>query len=429
MNDQSDFGNKDFESNGAQAHEGQPGEPAGEATPTADYLSEPQPQPQPQTQTQTPPYVPLTPQYQPAPRVDQAPAKPRARLSLSQVVAVAALSSLLGAGAGGFVALELADSGTIGGQYRLDQAAGDTSARADDSIAAIASAVTPSVVFIQYETFNSAGSGSGFIIDSNGYILTNNHVVEAAASSGKLTVELSDGASYEATIVGRNSAYDLAVIKINASGLPAVNLGDSSSLVVGDSVVAVGAPLGLEGTVTTGIVSALNRPVTTEGSNDMSYISAIQTDAAINPGNSGGPLVNSRGQVIGINSAIATLSSMSAQTGSIGLGFAIPVNQAKRIAEEIINTGESQIPVIGVQVQMVSDTRGATLAEIEKGGPAAKAGLKAGDVIVRVDGRIVRDATEFIVAVRAHAPGDDVKLTLASGKELTIKLGARSTKS
>ena len=345
---------------------------------------------------------------------------------------VAVLSLAFGAagGVGGYV---VADRLNIGGTHSavtLPQSSADRSARPDGSIAAIASQVTPSVVSIAFEGSMGSGTGSGFIIDSRGYILTNNHVVEGAIGGGTLTVDLPDGRNFPATIVGRNSAYDLAVIKVNASNLVAVQLGNSESLVVGDTVVAIGAPLGLSGTVTTGIVSALNRPVTAGGSGETSFINAVQTDAAINPGNSGGPLVDSRGLVIGVNSAIATMSSsMSGQSGSIGLGFAIPINQAKRIAEELIATGKSTNPILGVQVDMQSNNRGAIISGVTSGGPADSAGLKAGDVVTKVDDRLVLNGTEFIVAIRSHVPGDKVVLTLADGGTLNVTLGSLSTDS
>ncbi len=186
------------------------------------------------------------------------------------------------------------------------------------------------------------------MIRPNGYIVTNNHVVEGAADGGTLKVHFADGQEFDAEIVGRDPNYDIAVVKVDATDLPTVVIGDSDSVVVGDLAIAIGSPLELDGTVTAGIISALNRPVTAGGEGETAFINAIQTDAAINPGNSGGALVNAAGQVIGVNSAIATLGDGSGQSGSIGLGFAIPINQVKRIAEELINTGTSTKPIIGV---------------------------------------------------------------------------------
>lgn len=359
------------------------------------------------------------------------PTQPSGRAGVgAATVAVIALGFGAAGGVGGYV---VADRLNIGGSHMaitLSQSEADLSARPDGSIASIASAVTPSVVSIAFSSSMGSGTGSGFVIDSRGYILTNNHVVEGAVGGGSLTVDLPDGRNFPATIVGRNSAYDLAVIKVDATNLVALQLGNSDGLVVGDSVVAIGAPLGLTGTVTTGIISALNRPVTAGGSGETSFINAVQTDAAINPGNSGGPLVDSKGLVIGVNSAIATMSSsMSGQSGSIGLGFAIPINQAKRIAEELISTGKSTNPILGVQVDMQAASRGAIISGVTSGGPADSAGLKAGDVVTKVDERLVLNGTEFIVAIRSHVPGDKVTLTLADGSTLSVTLGSNSTDS
>ena len=298
-------------------------------------------------------------------------------------------------------------------------------------IGQIVSQVLPTVVSIEVEGSDGSGSGSGFIIRPDGYILTNNHVAAPAADGGKLTVYFSDGESAPATIVGRNRSYDLAVLKVDAGDLPVVALGDSDSVAVGDAAIAIGAPLGLEGTVTSGIISSRDRPVTAGGVGDMSYINAIQTDAAINPGNSGGPLLNLAGQVIGINSAIATVvQSFTGEGGSIGLGFAIPINSAKRIADEIIDTGQSTTPIIGVTLDTSFTGEGARIREVTGDGPADQAGLKVGDVITGIEGRTARDATELVVAVRSFAPGDSVTLTfLRNGREesVTLVLGASDT--
>ncbi len=206
--------------------------------------------------------------------------------------------------------------------------------RAPNSIAGIAARVSPSVVEIDSSTNDGSDTGSGFFIASNGYIMTNNHVIEAAVlANTKITVKLANNREYTATVVGRDTSYDLAVLKIDVTEAPALVLGNSDSVEVGDPVIAIGSPLGLQGTVTSGIISAKNRPVTTSSDNtsgENAFIDALQTDAAINPGNSGGPLVDATGAVIGVNSAIASLGdSFEGQPGSIGLGFAIPINQAK----------------------------------------------------------------------------------------------------
>ena len=296
------------------------------------------------------------------------------------------------------------------------------------SIAEMVDAVLPTVVSIAIENRGEQGSGSGFVIRPDGYILTNNHVAAPAADGGSLTVFFENGESAEAEIVGRNSAYDLAVLKIDGQDLPVARLGDSAQVTVGDLAVAIGAPLGLDGTVTSGIISSLDRAVTAGGSGEMAYINAIQTDAAINPGNSGGPLLNSVGQVIGVNSAIATLApSFNGDAGSIGLGFAIPINSARRIAEEIIETGDSSTPIIGVTLDTTFTDGGSRISEITPGGPADAAGLRSGDVITALQGRDTSDSTELVVAIRSFAPGETVQVTFVRGgqtRTVNLVLGA-----
>ena len=297
---------------------------------------------------------------------------------------------------------------------------------AGGSIAAVAAALQPSVVQINVAGNGGAGTGSGFVIREDGYILTNNHVT---AGGSDITVTLSDGETIDATLVGANPGYDLAVLKVDRTGLPAVTLGSSNALEVGDSAIAIGSPLGLQGTVTAGIVSALNRPVTAGGEGELAFINAIQTDAAINPGNSGGPLVDGNGAVIGVNSAIAALGAgLGGQAGSIGLGFAIPIDTAARIASEIIATGSSSTPIIGVQLDMQYPGPGARIAGITENGSAEAAGLREGDVITSLDGTPVVDATDLIVDVRSLAPGDQVTLTVVrdgAEREVTLVLGSQ----
>ena len=297
-----------------------------------------------------------------------------------------------------------------------------------DSIAEMVNSVLPTVVSIAIENGADQGSGSGFVIRPDGYILTNNHVAAPAADGGSLTVFFENGESARAEIVGRNSSYDLAVLKVDSTDLPVARLGDSSLVTVGDVAVAIGAPLGLEGTVTAGIISSLDRPVTAGGSGELAFINAIQTDAAINPGNSGGPLLNSAGQVIGVNSAIATLApSFTGEAGSIGLGFAIPINSARRIAEEIIETGDSSTPVIGVTLDTTYTDGGSRVSEVTPGGPADAAGLLRGDVITAIQGRETTDSTELVVAIRSYAPGDSIDVTFLRGgqsRTVTLVLGA-----
>lgn len=307
--------------------------------------------------------------------------------------------------------------------------------RAPDSVAGIAAAVLPSVVSIEVSSASGGSTGSGLVLRQDGYILTNHHVVAGAAGAGSsIVVLLADGSQLPGTIVGSTSDYDLAVVKVEAEGLTPLVLGDSDQVQVGDPVVAIGAPLGLAGTVTTGIVSALNRPVAAgEGAEDTAFINAIQTDAAINPGNSGGPLVNAAGEVVGINSAIAQPPGASATSGgSIGLGFAIPSNQARRTAEQLIETGVATYPVIGVLldgsyagegVQVSAEPQGGQ-QPVTPGGPAERAGIRAGDVILAIDGRPVTASDELVVAIRARTPGDAVTLRVraADGAERDVRV-------
>ncbi|TYL45174.1 PDZ domain-containing protein [Nocardioides sp. BGMRC 2183] len=292
------------------------------------------------------------------------------------------------------------------------------------SVAAVADAVLPSTVQIIAEFGGEANgaTGSGFVLDKQGHVVTNNHVVaEAAQDDGAIQVVDADGTHREATVVGRSPVYDLAVLQIEGDAeLKAAALGRSEALRVGDPVVAIGSPLGLSATVTSGIVSAKNRPVTTgDTADDSSYINAVQTDAAINPGNSGGPLVDLRGQVVGVNSAIATNGGASGDAGNIGVGFAIPVEQVRITADQILRTGEAQYPVIGAKVQTggVSEGNGAILDSIVDGSPAQDAGLEKGDRITHVEGQLVTDGIALIVAIRTHQPGETIEFTLVRGKD------------
>ena len=319
--------------------------------------------------------------------------------------------------------------GNAGGGSLLDAGAKFVSVnnsieRAPDSISALAAKVLPSVVSISTRNGTEGGTGTGFVIRSDGYLLTNNHVVEGVVGGGSLRVSFNNGKTVNGKIVGTDAAYDLAVIKVDLKNLTALQFGDSDKVLVGDSVIAIGSPLGLAGTVTSGIISAKDRAVTAgSGTSEGSFINALQTDAAINPGNSGGPLVDKSGAVIGVNSAIATLDSSSSQTGSIGLGFAIPINQARRTAEQLIKTGKSSHPVIGVSLDTRYSGGGACIAQVLAGSPAAKAGIVVGDTIVGIDGKSVDTADELIVAVRAKQPGDSVKLLLlANGSKRTVSV-------
>ncbi len=298
------------------------------------------------------------------------------------------------------------------------------------SIAAVAARLLPSTVQIsaEYQGQEGGATGSGFVLDRQGHIVTNNHVVQDAdQDKGPINVVDEDGNSYPATVVGRSSVYDLAVLYVpKAKGLEPAALGSSQALRVGESVVAIGSPLGLSSTVTAGIVSALHRPVTTGSTgDDSSYINAVQTDAAINPGNSGGPLVNLRGQVVGVNSAIATTGgTVGGESGNIGVGFAIPIEQVRITADQILRTGEARYPVIGAKVKTGQTSGdGAEIDSVMPDTPAEKGGLEKGDVIVAVDGEKVSDGIALIVAIRAHQPGETVDFTIErDGKEETVSL-------
>ncbi len=295
------------------------------------------------------------------------------------------------------------------------------------SVKTVAAAATPSVVSIDVTTATGGDTGSGSIIRTSAtssYILTNNHVVDAAfGGAGTITVEFNNGDTSAATIVGRDTIYDLAVLKVQKGNLPVIAFGDSSKLSIGDPVVAIGSPLGLSSTVTSGIVSALNRPVTTGNVGAESYIDAIQTDAAINPGNSGGALLDSQGRIVGVNSAIASLSSGST-SGSIGLGFSIPINEAKRVANEIIDTGASTRPVLGVFFDGTYSGVGAKISRLSPGEAADVAGIPVGSIIRSMDGFRISDNVAAIVRIRSYAPGSTVSVTvdLPTGVSKTFKV-------
>lgn len=363
------------------------------------------------------------------------PAQPRSgrggTLALASVgLALTALVAGSIGGAVGFTAARLSQPDAVTSVVSLPiGATGEPiSPPAGGSIAAVAAALQPSVVQVNVAGNGAAGTGSGFIIREDGYILTNNHVT---ANGSDIEVTFFDGRTSSARLVGANPGYDLAVIKVDETDLPAVTIGSSGALQVGDTAIALGSPLGLQGTVTSGIVSALNRPVTAGGQGELAFINAIQTDAAINPGNSGGPLVDGNGAVIGINSAIASLGvGQGGQPGSIGLGFAIPIDTASRIASEIIATGSSETPIIGVSLDRSFTEPGARVAGVTDGGPAAAAGLREGDVITQLNGVRVVNSTDLIVDVRSLAPGEQVTLTVerdGSISEVTIVLGSQES--
>ena len=303
------------------------------------------------------------------------------------------------------------------------------------SVAAVAQKLLPSTVQVLARggadgNQRGGATGSGFVIDRQGHVITNNHVVATALGPGQVQVVDHAGHVHAARIVGRSPVYDIAVLDVDgADRLPPAPLGSSRTMHVGETVVAIGSPLGLNSTVTSGIVSALDRPVTTSEAHQSSYINAVQTDAAINPGNSGGPLVNLRGAVIGVNSAIATTGpTFGGQAGNIGVGFAIPMEQVGITAAEILRTGHAKYPVIGATVQVNGLGNGAKVVKVPSGTPADRAGLRQGDVVVAVDGRSVDDGIGLIVALRAHQPGDVVTLTVRRGGQpvqVRIRLAAK----
>lgn len=292
-------------------------------------------------------------------------------------------------------------------------------AAAQSDIGKVAQAVIASTVYIESYSGNEGGSGTGFIYRADGVIVTNAHVITPTGEVAKeINVTVPSGERFTAEVLGYTHDYDIAVLKIDAKELSALPLADSDTIAVGDQVVAVGAPLGLTGTVTTGIISATNRPVRSGDAEIQSFINAVQTDAAINPGNSGGPLVNMSGQMIGLNSAIAQpVNSNQQSVGSIGLGFAIPSSQVKHSADEILDKGYATYPVMGIMVDMSDRRAGAKVLEdsgstkgIVAGGPADNAGLKAGDRILFVNGKRIGSVTEFIVYLRSLQAGQEVAI-------------------
>ncbi|MDQ0986819.1 trypsin-like peptidase domain-containing protein [Streptomyces sp. V2I9] len=361
-------------------------------------------------------------------------------------LAGALLLALVAGGIGGGVGAYVERNGGLT-TVELPQAGRDHGDRAPESVAGIAASALPSVVTLHVSGAAESGTGTGFVLDGQGHILTNNHVVAPAGTGGDITVTFSTGETASAELVGKDSGYDLAVVKVRGvSGLKPLPLGNSDNVQVGDPVVAIGAPFDLSNTVTSGIISAKQRPITAGGEkgdgSDISYVDALQTDAPINPGNSGGPLVDTRAHVIGINSAIRAADSgggpeSGGQSGSIGLGFAIPINQGKRVAEELISTGKATHPVIGVTLDMKYTGDGAKVGTkdadggpaVAEDGPAAEAGIRSGDVITHVEGQRVHSGEELIVKIRARRPGDELDLELTRGgseRTVTLTLGSAS---
>ncbi len=395
------------------------------------------------------PQTPAGPPPPTSPRDGAAHGQPANRRRWADVSAAALLAAVLASG-GTYAATQLGSqdspsSSTTSSSSSLGRGTDQGPVRQADANnpnwTVTAAAVSPSVVSITVETASSGAQGSGVVIDDKGHVLTNNHVVAGAGNGANLTVTLNDGRTYTAKVAGTDPSTDLAVITLDSppKDLKPIAIGNSADLKVGDPVMAIGNPLGLAGTVTTGIVSALNRPVTTSSSESQSpfdqsgsqpvVTNAIQTSAAINPGNSGGALVNASGQLVGINSSIATLGgSQGSQSGSIGIGFAIPVNEATMIGQQLIKDGSAQHSYLGVSLRdgRASDgnaTRaGAQIVRVYPGTPAAAAGLKEGDVVIAVDGDQVDSTLSLIGSVRERAVGQHVTLTVVRGGK-QVKVG------
>ncbi|MFE9771091.1 S1C family serine protease [Streptomyces sp. NPDC005931] len=349
-------------------------------------------------------------------------------------------AALVAGGLGGGLGYTLAKENDSNSSTTVSAATSGGSVKRDPgTVAGVAARALPSTVTIEAEgRSGEGGTGTGFVFDTQGHIVTNNHVVAEAVDGGKVSATFPNGEKYDAEVVGNAQGYDVAVIKLeNApADLKPLTLGDSDKVAVGDSTIAIGAPFGLSNTVTTGIISAKNRPVaSSDGSGSQaSYMSALQTDASINPGNSGGPLLDAQGNVIGINSAIQSTGNGgfgTGQAGSIGLGFAIPINQAKYVAQELIKTGKPVYAKIGASVSLEDSTGGAKITEqgaggseaVDPGGPADKAGLKPGDVITKLDDRVIDSGPTLIGEIWTHKPGDKVTLTYErDGKERTTEL-------
>jgi putative serine protease PepD len=338
------------------------------------------------------------------------------------IVAAALIAGFVGGGAGFGGAYALLDTGSATPALTSAAPASTAADAVPGSVAAAAQKAMPSTVDIRVSTPQGMAEGSGVILTEDGNVLTNNHVV--AGSTGEIRVTLADGSEHRAIVVGSSPSYDLAVIKLpDASGLTPATLGRSSDVRVGQQVVAIGSPQGLSGTVTTGIVSAFDRTVQVRGEDGSGVVyNGLQTDAPINQGNSGGPLVNLAGQVVGINSAIATAGGQS--SGSIGLGFAIPVDQARRVAQEIMDTGFATKPLLGVQGTTAGGTgAGARIGAVQEGTPAAQAGLAAEEVVTKVGDARVEDFTDLVARIGSYAPGEQVTLTVAGpGGERTVEV-------
>lgn len=372
----------------------------------SDALADPWRDPQAPTVVYAPPVG-----FTPGVPLERPPTPPRGGLGL--VLLVSVITALLAGAMGGtlgYVFAVQSGGGSLGGT-RLGGGDSGLAQRPPDSIAGVVKKVLPSVVTIRARSGGSGSLGSGFIISPDGYVLTNDHVAGAAGST--LTVSYSDGRTGSAKLVGTETESDVAVIKIeNATNLPAVEFGDSDGVRVGDPVLAIGAPLALSNTVTYGIVSAIDRPVVAGDASSPRFYAAIQTDAAVNQGNSGGPLFDLNGRVIGINSVIKSLASDEESAGNVGLAFAIPINQAKRQAQDLIERGKARRTVLGATPDSTyrNPNGGVRLTSVEPGGPAESAGLKAGDVIMRLEDDPVEDPGDLVALIRKYPPGAVVQL-------------------
>jgi putative serine protease PepD len=365
------------------------------------------------------------------PPAGRAPAPPGSGSSgRGRTLVIGLVAGLLGGLLGGVVGHQLAEGGGSVGvlDSPIPQAGNDAPPGA---VEAVAARLLPSVVQIRVRSGSGGGGGegSGMILSPDGLVLTNNHVVDEAAGGATLTAVFQDGRTAAAQIVGRDPSSDIAVIRVQGvSGLTPIELGNSDAVRVGQQVVAIGSPLGLGGSVTSGIISAVDRAVNVGpqiGATDSTVLNALQTDAAINPGNSGGPLVDMQGRVIGVNSAIATTGG--ADGGSIGVGFSIPINQAHRVAKELEDTGVATRAVLGVNVAARDDGEGngAVVGQVTPGGPAQLAGIVDGEVITRVDDRVITNGDELVAAIRDHAPGDQVTLVV-NGRLVQVTLGSKT---
>ncbi len=405
--------------------------------PAADPGTEPT-QPVPNAYWQQPygrPYEQSYPQTYPQTAYQAYPSQPAQRPGLPGwtwplVAGLALVLGIVGGALGaGLVQGQESGGDTPGGVLEVEQRTAPPLPANNRSIATVAGQVLPSTVQIlaEYDGEERGAAGSGFVFDKRGHVITNNHVVAEAADGGFIEVIDHDGRRMKAKVVGRSTVYDLAVLDVEgAERLKPASIGSSQQMRVGETVVAFGSPLGLSATVTSGIVSAFDRPVTTGDGQDSSYINAVQTDAAINPGNSGGPLVNMQGQVIGVNSAIASLGGTITDQdgGNIGVGFAIPIEQVLVTTDQILKTGKAKYPVIGANVRGTKALDGARVIEITDGSPAEEAKLRIGDVITAVDGTPVTGSIDVVVAIRTHQPGEKVTLTIRrDGKVQKVTVG------